>query len=256
MIPELYVPTVPWRAPALTELMRCLAKQTTRAPVTFVLDGHTPDEHDQVAYNASALGLYHRCVEGHGAGSRWRWASRAPADVLVLSLDDDMLPGPLYVQTTLAAWGRLGEPFSWCGDVLDGRTYVRVTAAPAFDQRLFNAGAGALCVPAELLRGIEDDPAADRFLGKLGHDEALVSWWLTTHGARLWRPRGAADIREHDLGHDKRSQWNSHGTRCAPLVAELERRGWPVVAPVAQDRRDVSPAPSREGRFRGTLKRG
>ncbi len=231
MRPEPFVPSVPWRMPTLFELMYCLTRQTLFAPVTFVLDGHSLDQADEVALHANDLALYHRILPGRGAGSRWRWIARyGTDDTLALSLDDDMLPGPMYVQNTVAAWERIGAPFSWCGDLLEGRAYVRVTAALVEDARLFNTGAGALCVPAKMLRGIEEDPAADRFLGPLGHDEALVSWWLTAkHGAKLWRPRGEADVREHPLGHDARSQWNSHGARCAPLIAELEARGWPAI---------------------------
>lgn len=239
MTPELFVPSVPWRLPALLELTAGLSRQRMRIPVTYVLDGHDDHAASVVLGRARSFGLKARVVRGGpGAGTRWRWVAAAADDVLALSLDDDLVPGPLYVQNTLAAWTRLQEPFSWCGSLAGSRQqeYVRMTAAPERDRRLDIGGAGGFCVPAKMLRGIDHDPAADRFFGPLGHDEALVSWWLAAvHRARLWRPRGAADVREHVLSHDPRSQWLAGQGRCPAFVDELEARGWPIPDPPPVD---------------------
>jgi hypothetical protein len=248
---ELVVPTVPWRLPSLLELLGGLARQKVKPhAVNVILDGHDDALEAHVRGHLESLAIRpFRILRGApGPGARWELADSGALDddmdddVLVASLDDDMVPGPLYVQNTLAAWARLGEPFSWCGNALESGTrpsimvnYIRISANAPDDVRLAVAGAGGFVVPRKLLRGISEDKDAARYFAPHGHDEALVSWWLAQQGVRVWRPRGIADVREHVLAHDKRSQWNTDGSRCYPLVVALEARGWPIVDPIRPD---------------------
>jgi len=248
---HLFVPSVPWRQDALLGIIACLGKQTKKIPVTFILDGYDQPGVEKIFTAAASEGLDFKIrhhLEPRGAGARWLYALELSDEYVMLSLDDDMIPGPTYIERTLAAWDRLQEPLSWSGDRLSTGTHILPGVDVVEDTRLLTARASTTCFPVKLMRGIENDPAVDRYFGLAGHDEALVSWYMTVkHRVRLWCPKGPSDVAEHHAAsYDPRSQWISAGiTRYTPLMNELYHRGWPVI-----DAPDARPPHVRRDQFR------
>lgn len=223
MIPEVFIASVPWRRAELEAILRQLAKDPPRHAHVF-LDDLAPGQPWPSGPRGLSLRM-HQNEGRQGPGPRWYAAAVAPDDTLAIVIDDDFALPDDYVSRCLSAWERLQAPFSWCGGDERGK-YHPATMVTTQDVRLGCLGAGLACVPSKYLRRLTQDPYAAEYLGYLGHDEAFVSWWLSSRHLELWRPRGPSGVTSTKAQYDPRSQFKSAGDRLIPLHNRLVERGW------------------------------
>ena len=244
--------TVEWRAENAERLARDVIAQG--APLIRIFDGwnptHTPGRYTLGGGN----GYWVHNPQPRGAGHRWRviagWQPQGIPEIndrtVVIVLDDDMRIGPNYVSRCVAAlleaearhnaiaiswWGTLRGaetgaeptvrlPLSWFGPE---------TPAPEGGELLSILHAGSVCLRAGALRGFDEHPLADEYLGLKGDDEAFVSWRLQRmHGRPLVRPNNPPDVSfVQGVVDDPRAQYRRAGSRYWQMRWKLAERGWP-----------------------------
>lgn len=228
-MPELIVvmATIPWRLASCERALRSLADQT-RPPdkVILHLDGFTegapsPQIPEGLDVEVKRFG------RRRGVGNWWRSLTNEHAEALVGCIGDDFSYHPTYLADSVAAQRRFGGWICWHGRDTKNRMH-NFRASPSHPVTIVRGGTACVLGPVRPLLGMCAHPLAALFFSPAGHDEAFVSWWLSTKRVRITRPAGLPKLTHHTEGNDPRSTSIRFAARKGALRRLLyERYGWP-----------------------------
>lgn len=203
--------TIPSRRTHFLQLVDALQIQQTVLPKILLLgDGY-----------ATLKQLHEKCLgqgrHAHveptpkGAGNRWRWASNLnlPKGSIVISIDDDQIPTPWFVERTAKELRKAASKraLTWAG--WDRYKILRAYTTPGYPEmgiEMRTLRSGGAAIYAEDLKGLADHPESDALLGLGGDDDLMVSVHLRRNGVQLFRPAGPAPLFCSLMHHDAAAQ--------------------------------------------------
>lgn len=219
--------TVPWRRAACEAMLSSLARQTVVPDeVILHLDGFARGTPRPRAPDGLEV-RFRRFLRHRGVGNWWRSLEAAHAGLLVACVGDDFVYPPGYVERLVALQVHHGGAIAWHGWSVDGHN-CRFRARIPVATPLIRAGSALMIAEADDLLGVAEHELAGVFFAPNGHDEALVSCWLWSHGVAMTRPAGRPGVTHLPEGNDPRATSIRDFDRKVSLRRVLrERYGWP-----------------------------
>jgi hypothetical protein len=223
------VPSVPKRADNLLAILEALRDQTLRpSSIVVFLNGYpfVPRALQSLAT------IIEWSSEPRGPGIRWAYADilgreKRQKESIVVSLDDDFMIEPTYIEQSVEALIRTGAAMvSWTGHHTP-RRYLDLAPIEK-DVSLWAAGTGTATLWMRHVAGMTNHHWANECLGIAGDEEALLSLWLWQHQLQMVRPAGAPALHHIDaLQYADDASHLVHGpTWAARRQVMIEQYGW------------------------------
>lgn len=243
--PVILLPTVPRRQKSCATVLRALLRQTTKPyKIIVIYDGPEDDFGSWVsAMPGGPAILFTATPQNRAQHYRWILNETLHPDRIVMTMDDDMIISPRYVERTLDALEALDSDnrrvvVSWGG--IDLNLKWRQYHDPHSACALLRPQSGVMAFRSGLFHGISDTEFSKVSHVRGGSEELPLAWWCDTQMIRIVKPSttevgGGPPLQPARCAFEPEASHRKNFHRWKELLAWAEHGlGWDCAKPLRQ----------------------